>query len=188
MLPNNDKKQNSKGEKSAFGGSASGGEEESENEITKQMKDLEEEKKKSEEYLNNWKRCQADFINYKRHQSEIFDELVRSANQGLILEILPVYDTFTLAVKHIPENLKNEEWVKGMVQIKIQLENLLKNKGLEEIRSIGEKFDPEVHEAVELIESERPEGEILDEIQTGYELNGMVIRTAKVKVAKRKSE
>lgn len=163
-----------------------------ESESIKLKGELEQEKKKSEEYLNSWKRCQADFINYKRHQSEIFDELVKSANQGLILEVLPVYDTFTLAAKHIPEELKSKEWVKGVIQIKSQFENLLKSKGLEETKSVGEKFNPEVHEVVEMMDSpageRKPEGEILEEIQTGYKLNGMVIRTAKVKVARGKGE
>jgi len=110
----------------------------------------------------------------------------------LIMEILPIYDTFSLAVKYIPEDLKDKEWTKGVVQLKIQLENLLKDKGLEEIKSVGEKFDPELHEAVEMVSppagGEKSEGEILEEVQKGYKLNGMVIRTAKVKIAKGKGE
>lgn len=148
-------------------------------------KQLEEEKKKSEEYLNNWKRAMADFANYKKRQSELFAELVNSAGREMIMEILPIYDTFSLAVRHIPEDLKDKEWTKGVVQLKSQLENLLQGKGLEEIKSIGEKFDPEIHEAVEMVDSEKPEGEILEEVQKGYKLNGLVIRTAKVKVAKK---
>lgn len=149
---------------------------------------LEEEKKKSEEYLNNWKRAMADFQNFKKRQSELFGELVGAANQELILEILPIFDTFSLAVKHIPEELKNTEWVKGAVQTKAQFWDLLKRNGLEEIKAVGEKFNPAYHEAAETIESEKPEGEILEEVQKGYTLNGTVIRTAKVKVAKKKTE
>ncbi len=146
--------------------------------------EMEDEKKKSDEYLNNWKRAEADFINYKKRQSELFADLANAANFNIVLEILPIYDTFCLAVAHTPEDIKNTDWAKGVVQLKNQLENLLKSKGLEEIKSVGEKFDPEFHEAVETIESEKPEGEILDEVQKGYKLNGSVIRTAKVKVAK----
>ncbi len=62
----------------------------------------------------------------------------------------------------------------------------MKKEGLEEIKSVGEKFNPEIHEAVEMLESEKPEGEILEEIQKGYKLNGKLIRAAKVKVAKQK--
>ena len=160
-----------------------------ENESELLKKQLEEEKKKAVEYQNHWKRAMADFQNYKKRQSELFAELVNSAGQEMIMEILPIYDTFTLAVKHIPEDLKDKEWTKGVVQLKNQLESLLKNKGLEEIKSVGEKFDPGLHEAVEMVDSpsgeEKPEGEILEEVQKGYKLNGMVIRTAKVKVAKK---
>lgn len=151
-------------------------------------KSLEEEKKKSEEYLNNWKLSMADFQNFKKRQSELFGELVGSANQELILDILPVYDTFSLVVKHIPDDLKDKEWTKGVTQTKAQFWDLLKSKGLEEIKAVGEKFNPAFHEAVETIESEKPEGEVLEEVQKGYTLNGTVIRTAKVKVAKQKNK
>ncbi|MDP3057141.1 MAG: nucleotide exchange factor GrpE [bacterium] len=155
------------------------------NELELLKKQLEEEKKKSAEYHDHWKRAMADFQNYKKRQSELFGELVGAANQELILALLPIFDTFTLAVKHIPEDLKDKEWTKGVTQLKEQLASLLKSKGLEEIKSIGEKFDPEFHEAVEIVESKKQEGEILEEVQKGYKLNGMVIRTAKVKVAKK---
>jgi len=158
------------------------------NELEMLKKQLEEEKKKAAEYHNHWKRAMADFQNYKKRQSELFAELVNSAGQEMIMEILPIFDTFTLAVKHIPEDLKDKEWTRGVVQLKEQLASLLKSKGLEEIKSIGEKFNPEFHEAVEMVETEKPEGEILEEVQKGYKLNGMVIRTAKVKVAKGKGE
>lgn len=149
-------------------------------------KELEEAKKKAEEYLNSWKRSQADFINYKRRQSELFGELIGSANLELILEILPIYEALSLAASQVPENLKDSEWTKGVIQIKIQLENLLKKKGLEEIKSIGEKFNPEIHEAVEMVESsDKSEGEILEEAQKGYKMNGKVIKAAKVKVGKK---
>ncbi|MBU3964827.1 nucleotide exchange factor GrpE [Patescibacteria group bacterium] len=158
-------------------------EEKPDSESAELKKQLETEKKKAEEYLNNWKRAMADFENYKKRQSELFAELVNSASAGLIMEILPIYDTFCMAVKHIPENIKDKDWVKGVVQLKEQLDALLKSRGLKEIKSIGEKFNPEFHEAIEMVESEKPESEILEEAQKGYKLNGVVIRTAKVKVA-----
>lgn len=149
-------------------------------------KDLVDEKKRSEEHLNNWKRTQADFINYKRRQDELFTEIVDSANARLILDILPIYDTFSIAVSQVPKDIERSEWAKGILQIKLQLEDLLKKKGLEEIRSVGENFNADVHDAVEMKESEKPEGEILEEVQKGYKFNGKLIRAAKVKVAKKK--
>ncbi|MFA6096388.1 MAG: nucleotide exchange factor GrpE [Candidatus Paceibacterota bacterium] len=148
-------------------------------------KKLEEEMKRSEEYLNNWKRAQADFVNYKRRESELFEDLIDSAKAGLIMEVMPIYDSLSIAIKHTPKEMEGSEWAKGIRQIKLQLEDLLKKKGLEEIKAIGEKFSTDVHDAVEMIESEKPEGEIVDEIQKGYRFNGKLVRAAKVKVAKK---
>jgi len=146
---------------------------------------LEEEMKRSEEYLNNWKRAQADFVNYKRRESELFEDLIDSAKAGLIMEVMPIYDSLSIAIKHTPKEMEGSEWAKGIRQIKLQLEDLLRKKGLEEIKSIGEKFSADVHDAVEMIESEKPEGEVVDEIQKGYRFNGKLVRAAKVKVAKK---
>lgn len=150
------------------------------------VKELENEKKKAEEYLSNWKRSQADFINYKRRESELFEDMMDSAKAGLIMEIMPIYDTLSIAIKHTPKEMERSEWAKGIRQIKLQLESLLKKKGLEEIKAVGEKFSADVHDAVEMIASEKPEGEVVDEIQKGYKLNGKLVRAAKVKVAKKK--
>lgn len=155
-------------------------------EIALAKKELEEAEKKAEEYLNNWKRSQADFINYKRRQSELFIDMINASNLEMIMEILPIYEAFSLAVNQIPNDLNDSEWVKGVIQIKIQLENLLKKKGVEEIKTVGEKFNPEIHEAVEMVSSSsKGEGEILEEVQKGYKLNGKVIRAAKVKVGRK---
>jgi molecular chaperone GrpE len=148
-------------------------------------KELEKSKKQAEEYLNGWQRTKADFENYKKRQAKIFGELEQMASQNLILEILPILDAFKSAGQHLPEELKNSEWAKGILQIKNQLESLLEEKGLEEIKSIGEIFNPNLHEVVEKVELDnKKENEIIEEIQKGYFLNKQVIRTAKVKIAK----
>ncbi len=146
-------------------------------------KELEKCKKQSEEYLSGWQRTKADFENYKKRQAKVFNELDQMANQNLILEILPTLDAFKSAGQHLPEELKNSEWAKGILQIKNQLESLLNEKGLEEIKSVGEIFNPNLHEAVEKVELEnKKENEIIEEVQKGYLLNQQVIRTAKVKI------
>ena len=147
-------------------------------------KELEKCKEQAEEYLNGWQRTKADFENYKKRQAKIFGELKQMASQNLILEILPTLDAFKSAGQHLPEELKNSEWAKGILQIKNQLENLLQENGLEEIKAAGEIFNPDLHEAVEKIEmKDKKENEIIEEIQKGYCLNKQVIRTAKVKIA-----
>jgi molecular chaperone GrpE len=80
--------------------------------------------------------------------------------------------------KELPE-------IKGVLQIKKQILDFFKKYGVEEVKSVGEKFDPAFHEVVEEVDTDRFEtGTIVEEIQKGYKINGRVLRPAKVKVAK----
>jgi len=164
--------------------------EEEDQSIDKKLKKLREKLKKcqkeKEEYLAGWQRAKADLINYKKEQEQKISDYYKFANEGLILEILPVLDSFEEALKHNKDDVGGEthQWRKGLIQIYNQLKNILKNQGLEEIKAIGEKFNPEFHEALEEVESNKPEGIIVEEIQRGYKLHGRVIRPSKVKVGK----
>jgi molecular chaperone GrpE len=148
-------------------------------------KKLEECEKLKNEYLAGWQRERADFLNYKREELERMEEILKYANEELILKILPILDNFEIVTKRLPEDLKNNENVKGILQIKDQILNFLKEQGVEEIKSIGEKFDPNFHEVVEEIEIKGKEpGTVVEETQKGYKINGRLLRPAKVKVAK----
>src|SRR3989344_1574363 len=104
---------------------------------------------KEQEYLNGWKRAQADFENYKKQQSQAQKDFARFASQDLIMQILPVLDNFHASTGHIPEGQKNDPWVVGIMHIQKQLENVLKENGVEEMEvKEGDEFDPEIHEAV----------------------------------------
>jgi len=161
-------------------------------EIKKEELNIEELKKKfgecqkqKDEYLAGWQRARADFLNYKKEEMERIGELLKYATEEFILKILPILDNFDIAEKKLPENLKNEENVKGILQIKTQLQDFLKNQGLEEIKTVGERFDPNLHEVVGAVEMEDKEpGMIVEEIQKGYKLYGKVIRPAKIKINK----
>ncbi|XOU94574.1 MAG: nucleotide exchange factor GrpE [Candidatus Kerfeldbacteria bacterium] len=149
------------------------------------LTELEKTKEKMEEYLNGWKRAKADYSNQKKEFERKEQEIIQFANATLILEIMPIYDNFKLAWKHIPEEHKNEdEWLKGIEHIKKQFADMLKRLGLEEIPTVGEKFDPELHEAVgtEKVEGKKS-GEIVEEIKSGYKLYNKVLEPAKVKTA-----
>jgi len=116
---------------------------------------------------------------------ERIGEILKYTNVGLILNILPILDNFEIAEKKIPEDLKNDENVKGILQLKNQILDFLKNQGVEEIKSIGEKFDPNLQEVVEEVKIEGKEsGIIIEEIQKGYKINGKVLRPARVRVTK----
>jgi len=140
--------------------------------------------KEKEEYIELSKRLKADMVNFKNEVDRRMSEFKDFANEKFILEILPVLDSLELSLKYTPENLKDDNWVKGMVSIKGQLEGILKSMGLEKIKAEGEKFDPNLHEAVSHEESDKGEDVVIEEIQGGYKLNGKVIKAAKVKISK----
>jgi len=148
-------------------------------------RELEECQKLKDEYLAGWQRERADFLNYKKEELERIGEILKYADVGLVLNILPILDNFEIAEKKIPEDLKNDENVKGILQLKNQILDFLKNQGVEEIKSIGEKFDPNLQEVVEEVKIEGKEsGIIIEEIQKGYKINGKVLRPARVRVTK----
>lgn len=130
-----------------------------------------------------WQRAQADFANLKRQTDLDQIKFSKRVKSDLILEILPVLDNFQLAAKHIPAELENNNWAQGVKQIEKQLENILSSLGLERIPTVGVNFNHYSHEAIESVASDKPAGEILEEIRAGYLLNRDVIRPAKVKVS-----
>lgn len=146
-------------------------------EIKKLKEEIEKLKKQAEEYLNGWKRAKADYLNREREIEREKITWIKFANLELILNLLPILDSFEFSVKNLPESLKDNEWAKGILKIKEQFENFLKVQGVERMKTIGEKFDPQFHE---VIEKRGDEGKIIEEIQAGYIMHNQVIRTAKV--------
>ena len=146
--------------------------------------ELEIAKNQAEEYLNGWKRAKADYINLKREQEQKQKELIEFASAGVLLDIFPLIDQFKQAMKHVPEEIKDSDWLTGITHIQSNLSNTLKGLGIEEINTVGEQFAPEMHDAVEEVESEEENGTIVEELTTGFRMNGKVIQPAKVKVAK----
>ena len=133
------------------------------------------------EYLAGWQREKADFINYRRRQEEQMAEWLKMAQSGLINDLLPILESLNHAERYAEQRGKEEVDVS---KIKQQLWAILKKYGVEEIKAVGEKFNPEFHEAIEQVESEGEEGIVIEEVQKGYTLNGRVLRTAKVKVSR----
>lgn len=129
-------------------------------------------KKQAEEYLNNWKRERADFINYKKDEAKRMSEFVTFANEALILELIDLLDDLYLAAKQV----RND----GLDQTVKKLEEWLKKYEVERIKVDGEKFDPLRHEAVESSQ----DGDKTEEIRAGYTMHGKVIRPARVKIVK----
>lgn len=136
--------------------------------------------KKCAEYLAGWQRAQADYVNLQKTTEREKTEWLRFANQGLLTELLPIYDHLKLAMKHVPEEQKKENWVVGIENIKNQFGKFLADNGVEEIKTVGEDFNPEEHEAV--MASAEHQGKIKEELRGGYKLNGKVLYPARVSV------
>jgi len=147
----------------------------------KKIKELES---KITELTSGWQRTQADFLNFKKQAADERLKLISSAGADIVEQLLPVLDHFQLAAKHLPKELETDNWAQGIKQIEKQFENILFDNGLERIESIDQEFNPQIHEAVEEIESEKPAGTVVEEILSGYRYAGEVLRPAKVKVAK----
>ncbi len=147
--------------------------------------ELEEAKAEAEEYLDGWRRAQAEFSNYKKRQRAEQAKLRELANANLLRKLLPVLDDFDRALATMPEGIRHLSWIDGLFMVEQKLEGVLETEGVEPIDTEGKRFDPNVHEAVthEVMRGYE-EGEIIGEVQKGYVLGGRVLRPALVRVAK----
>ncbi len=145
------------------------------------MKEEDIEKK----YLEGWKRAQADLINYKKEESQRLTNLSKYIKEEFILELLPVLDNIYLAEKELTAKEKKNQWVKGFLKIKDQLLNILEKEGIKEMNCLDKKVDLKLHEITGEVESEKDPETIVEVEKRGYEINGKVLRPAKVKISKR---
>ena len=141
---------------------------------------LAEEKEKAENYLANWQRAQADFINYKRRSDQEKEEMRKFANSALMLNLLSAIDDLERALAAIPSDIGEVSWVDGIRLIERKLKTSLEAQGLSPIEALGKPFDPHVHEAVRQDKGE--EGVVIEEVKKGYQLHDRVIRASKVVV------
>jgi len=138
---------------------------------------LEEKVKELEDQLL---RLQAEQVNFRqRMEKEKIDSIKYSA-KNTILDLLPVLDTFKLAVKHTPEELLGDNWVVGIQHIEKQFESSLESIGVTKIKTVGEKINYDMHEPVSEVSGEKDI--IVSEVSSGYMFKDLVIRVAKVEV------
>ncbi len=147
---------------------------------------LAEEKEKTETYLANWQRTQADFINYKRRSEQEKEEVSKFANAILMLSLLPILDDLERAFISIPPHLNKLTWIDGIRLIERKLQASLEAQGLTLIKALGEPFDPNLHEAVR--QDKGKEGIVIEELQKGYKLHDRVIRPTMVVVGNGEEE
>lgn len=149
--------------------------------LREKLKICEKEKK---EYLDGWQRMRADFANVKKDEEKSRGEMIKFAAEGLVDDLIPVLDSFSMAFgnKEAWEKV-DENWRKGVEYIYAQMYSVLESRGLTEIGKVGEKVDPRTHVAIEEVPppSEKQAGTVSEVVQKGYRLHSKVIRPAKVK-------
>ncbi len=130
----------------------------------------------AQRYLENWRRAEADFENYKKRVEQERAESAKFAAMPVIINMLPILDDLDRALKAIPDKLAHLSWTEGIRLIHRKLQATLEAQGVCEIKALGETFDPCVHEAVGQAAGE--DGKVIEEAQKGYTLRGRVIRPA----------
>lgn len=131
------------------------------------------------------KRERADSENIRRRHDEQLGSLRNVIKAGVVSDLLPIIDNFERALKHVPSDAKDNDYVNGVQGIVKQFEDTLEQMGVERIKAVGEVFDPRLHEAVAMEEGEGAKEVVVEELQAGYKLGTEVIRHAVVKVAMR---
>ncbi|MCA9329598.1 nucleotide exchange factor GrpE [Candidatus Saccharibacteria bacterium] len=143
--------------------------------LTKQIADLTE----------ALQRERADTINIRRRHDEQIAEMSNIVKVSVIKDLLPVIDNFERSLKHIPEDIKDNSFVKGVQGVVKQFEGTLSTIGIQKIKTIGQSFDPNIHEAVGVDDGDGQNEVVSEELQSGYCLGDQVIRPAMVRVVRK---
>ncbi len=163
--------------------------EQKENAEPKTLQALEEEKKRSEEYLVRLKYMQADFENLKKRVDRQIEEVKNYCNERLIVELLEVMDELEMAVKSGRSSNSVEAVVQGVEMTLKKLKKVLEQEGVSPIECVGSPFDPSKHSAV--AKTEKGDSDscvIVEEVRRGYVMKEKVIRPSIVKVAVKTSK
>lgn len=159
-----------------------------------QTETVEEEIKEIEvniDYKDKWLRAQADYQNLLKETEARRAEWAQYSEQQILEEFIPVYDNFKKAFFNDQRSTINDQdgWTKGIEYIMKQFGVILKAHGVKEIKTVGEEFNPELHEAMGEEESDEFEGgRIMREVEAGYRMKGKIVKVAKVIIAKHESQ
>ena len=134
-------------------------------------------------------RLKADFENSKKRLQRDKEDAIKYANERLLIEILPIVDNLDRAMSSLSEGHDAAKVMKGLKLAQDELHQVLESHGVKVVQTVGEAFNPELHEAVAAVESaDAKEGTILDEVQRGYVLNGRLIRPSRVRIAQQREK
>jgi molecular chaperone GrpE len=148
--------------------------------------ELDKAKAEAASNLDGWQRTRAEFANFKKRTEANSGEIRQFATTGLIGKLLPVQDDFERAIKNLPENLKSEVWVEGVLLISRKIGLVFESESVKPLDvKKGDVFDPAFHEAITHDEdAEVASGHVIEELQRGYKIGERVLRPALVRVAK----
>lgn len=127
-------------------------------------------------------RERADATNLRRRHEEQVANLKSIVKASVVRDLLPVIDNLERALRHVPADLEDNDYVKGVQGVVKQFEKTLDELGVERIKTVGEPFDPRYHEAVSMEEGDGATEVVSEELQAGYRLGDEVIRHAMVRV------
>ena len=153
---------------------------------TKLKEELEQVEAQHAELKDKYLRLLADFDNFKKRNARERLDLISTAGQEIMSGLLPVLDDFNRAMKTLETAEEVSAVKEGMALIFNKMKNELESRGLKEMESVGQDFDPEFHEAITEIAApeKKLKGKVVDEIESGYYLREKIIRHAKVVVGK----
>ncbi|MFN4212374.1 MAG: nucleotide exchange factor GrpE [Microgenomates group bacterium] len=141
--------------------------------------EIEKLRKEVEEYKNKYLRALADYQNLEKRVEQERQEIVFNASKNLLLKLLPIVDNLEKAEIFIKDD--------GLKMIKNNFDQFLRSEGLEEIQILGKEFDPQLAEAVEVVEGEK-DNIVVEILKKGYKFNNKILRVAQVKVSKKRVE
>jgi molecular chaperone GrpE len=127
-------------------------------------------------------RERADVMNVRRRHEEQIAGLRDMVKANVVRDLLPVIDNFERALKHVPADLADNDYIKGVQGVVKQFETTMEELGVQRIKTVDEPFDPKLHEAVSMEEGEGTTEVVSEELQAGYILGNEVIRHAMVRV------
>lgn len=143
------------------------------------------------EYLNGWQRAKADFANQAKAFEKERAAMRKFSNLGLLSDLISVVDSFEMAFANKEVWLRvDENWRRGVEHINAQLKGILATYGLVQFGKVGEAFNPNSHDSVEMqeVEDKLQNNIIVDVTQPGYRVDDRIVRPAKVKVGVYKDE
>ena len=162
--------------------------EDMETKLKETREELEKERAKSEDFLHRLQYLQADFENYRKRVEKEMSDNRQFGNQRLLSDLIIVNDEMELALREAEESKESPTIVEGVGMVRKRLLSILSKEGVEKIRSLGSRFNPDFHEAALRVESDKEDGTIVEEIRQGYTLKGKVLRPSIVKVAENPAE